>query len=146
MTSRFSGAGLHWSRAGSRVGVLVLAGSSGRLDVERANLLAKAGFDALALRWFGGTNQQTQPRRVPLETSTDALDLLAQEHDRLVIMGASFGAEAALLTATRNPRVEVVIAIAPTDVAWEGSRARPNAPPVSKWTWRDTEVFFCSVR
>ena len=37
----------------SRTGVLVLAGSSGRVDLARARLLAQHGAYALALRWFG---------------------------------------------------------------------------------------------
>jgi uncharacterized protein len=39
------------------VGVLVMAGSSGRVDVPRAQLFAAEGCAALALHWFGGTDQ-----------------------------------------------------------------------------------------
>lgn len=42
------------TRTPSDAGVLVLAGSSGRLDVSRADVLADAGATALAIRWFGG--------------------------------------------------------------------------------------------
>lgn len=40
----------------SKTGVLVLGGSSGRVDTVRARLFANAGAHALALQWFGGTN------------------------------------------------------------------------------------------
>lgn len=45
---------ISWSRPKSPtgVGVLVLAGSSGRLDTGRADVLAAAGATALAIRWF----------------------------------------------------------------------------------------------
>lgn len=39
------------------VGVIVAAGSSGRVDMKRARLLASWGAAALALRWFGGDDQ-----------------------------------------------------------------------------------------
>lgn len=39
--------------AGSTVGVVVLAGSSGRIEYERARLFARHGVTALSIRWFG---------------------------------------------------------------------------------------------
>jgi uncharacterized protein len=39
------------------LGVVVMAGSSGRVDVARARLFAAKGAVALALRWFGGEGQ-----------------------------------------------------------------------------------------
>ncbi|MEU4391421.1 acyl-CoA thioester hydrolase/BAAT C-terminal domain-containing protein [Kribbella sp. NPDC023855] len=128
---------LHWSRPreGTGTGVLVLAGSSGRLDSGRADVLASAGATALALRWFGGVGQPTVPCEVALETFTQALDLLAADCDRLAVMGLSYGAEAALLTAVRDPRIAAVVALAPTDVVWEGHHQDDADPPRSKWTW-----------
>lgn len=76
-------ANLHWARArgGGGTGVLVLAGSSGRLDTGRADALAAAGATALAMRWFGGAGQPTTPCEIPLETFIQALDLIAAECD-----------------------------------------------------------------
>jgi dienelactone hydrolase len=101
-------------------GVLVLAGSSGAVEDDRARLLAAHGATALALRWFGGPEQQPGPFEVPLETFVEALDLLAGECDRLAVLGASFGAEAALLVAARDARVRAVVAVAPSPVVWAG--------------------------
>ena len=101
-------------------GVLVLAGSSGRVDVDRARLLARHGATALSVRWFGGDGQQPGPYEVPLETFSDALDRLASRCDRLAVVGTSFGAEAALLTAVHDDRVDAVVAFAPTPVVWAG--------------------------
>jgi len=135
---------LHWARPrnGAATGVLVLAGSSGRLDSGRAELLASAGVTALALRWFGGVGQPTVACEVALETFVSALDILALECDRLAIIGLSYGAEAALLTAVRDPRVAATVALAPTDVAWEGQHLRAADPRRSKWTWRGEPVPF----
>jgi dienelactone hydrolase len=101
-------------------GVLVLAGSSGRVERQRADLLARHGALALSIRWFGGPGQRPAPHEVPLETFTEALDRMAPECDRLAVVGVSFGAEAALLTASYDSRVSAVVACSPTSVVWGG--------------------------
>ena len=101
-------------------GVLVLAGSSGRVDVGRAEALRKGGARVLAIRWFGGPGQRAGPYDVPLELFSEALDRLSHDADRLAIVGTSFGAEAALLTAARDQRVAATVAFAPTPVVWGG--------------------------
>lgn len=101
-------------------GVLVLAGSSGAVDDDRARLLAAHGATAVALRWFGGPGQQPAPFEVPLELFVEALDRLAVECDRLALLGTSFGAEAALLVASVDVRVRAVVAVAPSPVVWAG--------------------------
>ncbi len=120
----------------------MLAGSSGRLDVGRADLLASHGVTALALRWFGAPGQPAMPREVPLETITDAVTRLAAEVDRVVVLGLSYGAEAALLAAVRDRRIAAVVAFAPTDVAWEGQHEHDDDPQHSKWTWGGKPVPF----
>lgn len=125
------------------VGVLVLAGSSGRLDVGRADVLARAGATALAIRWFGGQGQPRVPCEVPLETYVTAVDRLCGAGCRRIgVLGLSYGAEAALLTAVLDQRVDAVVALAPTDVAWEGQHLRDDDPRRSKWTWGGEPVPF----
>ncbi len=92
---------------------LVLSGSSGRSDVERARLLARHGVAALALRYFGGIGQPSGLCEIPLETFYTAVDTLAQIHPRVVLIGVSKGAEAALSVAATDSRVSLVVAIAP---------------------------------
>lgn len=135
---------IHWARAENPqgTGVLVLAGSSGRLDVGRAEMLASRGVTALALRWFGGDAQPAVPCEIPLEAFTEAIDMLAGECERIVVMGLSYGAEAALLTASVDDRVDAVVAIAPTDVAWEGQHEHDGDPRRSKWTLNGQPVAF----
>lgn len=140
---------LHWARPNhehsSSTGVLVIAGSSGRLDAGRADLLARYGATSLALRWFGGEGQPEVPCEVRLETFMEALDLLAHECDRLAILGLSYGAEAALLTASFDQRVDAVVALAPTDVAWEGYHRHDDDPRRSKWTYRGDPIPFVPI-
>jgi pimeloyl-ACP methyl ester carboxylesterase len=135
---------IHWARAedANGTGVLVLAGSSGRVDVGRADMLASRGVTALAMRWFGGDAQPVVPCEIPLETFTGAIDLLAGECERIVLMGLSYGAEAALQTAIIDDRVDAVVALAPTDVAWEGQYEHADDPRRSKWTHQGQPVVF----
>lgn len=135
---------VHWARPvdANGTGVLVMAGSSGRLDAGRADMLASLGVTALALRWFGGVAQPEVPREVPLETFVEAIDMLAGECERVVLMGLSYGAEAALLTASSDSRVDAVVAMAPSDVAWEGQAVRDDDPARSKWTQGGQPVAF----
>lgn len=122
-------------------GVVLLAGSSGRIDHARAELLRQTGATVEPVQWFGGPGQPPVPRLVPLETVTTAVDRLAEVCDRVVAVGLSFGAEAVLLAATVDDRIAAVAAFAPTHVAWEG-HAEDGEPPVAKWTWQGTPVPF----
>jgi dienelactone hydrolase len=123
----------------SLTGVLVLAGSSGRIDVERARLLARHGALALALRWFGGPGQAPGICEIPLETFVAAIDWLAQQGaTRTGIVGLSKGAEAALLVAVRDARVAAIVAISPSSVVWANlgpGRDGTSYPYRSSWTW-----------
>ncbi|WP_200954433.1 MULTISPECIES: alpha/beta fold hydrolase [unclassified Nocardioides] len=120
-------------------GALVVAGSSGRLDEQRARLLAGLGAVALTIRWFGGPGQQPGPFEVPLETFDRALDQLAERCERLAIVGTSFGAEAALLTAAYDERVSACVAFAPTPVVWAGY---DGPRETSHWTRAGSAVPF----
>ncbi|WP_088314636.1 acyl-CoA thioester hydrolase/BAAT C-terminal domain-containing protein [Kineosporia sp. R_H_3] len=127
------------------VGVLVLAGSSGRVETQRVRLLAAAGAVASSVRWFGGAGQPPGICEVPLETFTAALDRLAPECDRLAVIGTSKGAEAALLLAAHDRRVAVVAAFAPTHVVWANVGAGTDGrdrPQRSSWTLRGTPLPF----
>lgn len=113
-------------------GVVVIAGSSGALPVERARLLAAHGLEAVALRWFGGPGQHSGPFEIELELFLHTLDTLAAVVDRVSILGASFGAEAALNVAALHANLASVIAISPTTHVWPGQDAQGQV--TSHWT------------
>jgi pimeloyl-ACP methyl ester carboxylesterase len=121
-------------------GVLVLAGSSGALPTDRAGFLSDHGADAVALRWFGGSGQHAAPFDIELELFVHVLDELAQTVDRVTILGASFGAEAALSVASRHSTVDAVVAIAPTTHVWPGRSESGTA--TSHWTWQGSPLPF----
>ena len=139
LTGPLQGTAVRPSEALASTGVLVLAGSSGRVDVERARLLAQHGAHALALRWFGGPDQPPGICEIPLETFTAAIDwLVEQGNQRVGIVGLSKGAEAALLVAVHDARVDAVVAISPSSVTW--ANVGPGLDGVaypyrSSWSW-----------
>jgi hypothetical protein len=108
-------------------GVLVLSGSSGRVESARCDVLAGLGATAASYRWFGETVD-----RVPLESFDEALSTLHDRCDRLVVLGTSRGAEAALLLGARHVEIDAVVAISPSHVVWAAlSTERPQR---SSWT------------
>ena len=118
----------------SGVGALVLAGSSGRVDRERARVLAGAGAVAESIRWFGGEGQHEGPWEVPLELFLGRVEALRRECDRVVVVGTSFGSEAALLTGALSDDVDAVVALAPSDVVWAG--VAQDGRVTSHWSHR----------
>lgn len=125
------------SRAATGVGVLVLSGSSGRVERERARVLAGLGATALTYRWFGGEGQPQGLCEFPLESFSPAVERLAGQCDQVVLLGTSKSAEAFLLYAAHDPRVDAVVALAPSHVAW--ANVGPGAdgqlrPCRSSWT------------
>ncbi|WP_309065875.1 alpha/beta fold hydrolase [Microbacterium sp.] len=118
--------------------VLLLAGSSGRVERERADLLAAHGARVRTIRWFGGAGQRPAPHEVPLELFVEQVDRLRAECERVLVFGTSFGAEPALCTACVTP-VDGVIAFAPSSVVWPGVL---DGDWSSHWTHRGAPLPF----
>ncbi|MEV8374580.1 acyl-CoA thioester hydrolase/BAAT C-terminal domain-containing protein [Kribbella sp. NPDC056861] len=114
-------------------GILLLHGSSGAPDLGRARMLTAAGYDVLAPKWF-----EDRISEIPLESFP--LDELAERNDRLVVMGLSRGAEAALLLGTRDDRIDAVIACAPTAYMW--GWIGEGGVQTSPWTWQGEPLPF----
>ena len=123
---------------GNGTGVLVLSGSSGRVEAPRARLLAAAGVSAaLTYQWFGSPGTPDAIWEYPLEAFGPAIDRLAGDCDRVVLLGTSKTAEAFLLLATDDPRVDAVVAVAPGHVVWANVGPGPDGelrPQHSSWS------------
>lgn len=102
----------------TRCAVLILSGSSGRVETDRARVLAARGAAVLPFQWFGGPGQPAEICEIPLESFTPALDHLAAQSSNLAVIGTSRGAEAALLLAAGDPRIRAVAALSPSSVVW----------------------------
>lgn len=128
-------------------GILVLGGSEGGRPRYMARLLAAEGFSCLALSYFG---EEPLPRHlveVPVERIEAAMTWLVgraeTEGSRIGIVGASKGAELALLLASRQPDpVGAVVAVAPSAVVFAGISMRSDGRGRSSWSARGDALAF----
>ncbi len=107
--------------------ILLLGGSEGGIGpgtTRDARALSAEGFAVLSVSYYRLPGQPEVLMDVPLETFSTALDWLAGrpevDADRIAIVGASKGAEAALLAASRHAEIDAVVAGMPSSVAWQG--------------------------
>lgn len=118
--------------------VIVLGGSEGGLRGSRAlaRRLSADGFDAIAVSYFGEAGQSARLDLVPIEPVARAREWLESRPGhggRIAVMGVSKGAELALLTASRDPRIGAVVVGVPSNVVWQGID-QTGAPTGSSWT------------
>lgn len=114
-------------RSGKRPAILLLGGSEGGLQPGGGGPigpLVAEGYDVLYLCYFGCPGTPPQLANVPLETFDRGLAFLRAQPGvdpkRIAIVGGSKGAEAALLVASRDPKLKAVVAGTPSSVAWPG--------------------------
>ena len=123
-------------------GVLALGGSEGGVPTYWARLLAPERFACLALAYFNTPDTQPALTEVPLERLERGLRWLsnnprvATSNGRVSVIGASKGAELALLLAATFPElVGPVVAYTPSSVVWAGIDFSVQRPPVrSSWS------------
>ncbi|MGZ6013907.1 MAG: acyl-CoA thioester hydrolase/BAAT C-terminal domain-containing protein, partial [Caulobacteraceae bacterium] len=121
-------------------GLLILGGSEGGHGpaFHFAATFARRGFASLGLAYFADPGLPATLENVPLEYFTAAIDwLVAQpgvDPKRIGVFGGSKGAEAALLVASRDPRIKAVVAGVPSSVAWQGVNMANPANPGPSWT------------
>jgi len=123
-------------------GVLVLGGSDGGIPSYLLQLLARERCASLALAYHSTPKTQPNLIEVPLERLERALRWLrdhprvAARDGRVGVVGASKGAELALVLATTFPDlVGPVVAYTPSSVVWAGiDFAAPGGPPRSSWS------------
>ena len=123
-------------------GVLALGGSDGGVPHYLMRLLVQEGFVCLALAYFNTPRTQPALIEVPLERIERGLLWLRSQpgvrtrDGRLCVVGASKGAELALLIAATFPHlVGPVVAYTPSGVVWQGiDFATPRPPLRSSWS------------
>lgn len=122
----------------SRGAVIVLGGSEGGLGGSRnlARRLAADGINAIAVSYFGEAGQSPRLNEIPIEPVGAALVWLQARPEAagpVAIVGVSKGAELALLTASRDPRIKAVAVGVPTNLVWQGIDQTGGATG-SSWT------------
>jgi dienelactone hydrolase len=132
--------------AGPYPGVLLVGGSGGGIGWQDqvGALLAKEGYAALALAYFGMEGLPEHLERIPLEYFDEAVDYLAGlddvDEDRIGIVGVSKGGELALLLASRDPRLVTTVAFVPSSVVFQS--ITPEWPTTSSWSENSEDVPF----
>jgi len=132
----------------SRGAVIVLGGSEGGLGGSRnlARRLAADGFNAIAVSYFGEAGQSPRLNEIPIEPVGAALVWLQARPEAagpIAIVGVSKGAELALLTASREPRIKAVAVGVPSSLVWQGID-QTGAPTGSSWTVEDQPLPYTS--
>lgn len=137
---------------GAYPAVLALGGSDGGTPRYFPDLLVPAGFACLALAYWGTPETQARFSEIPLERIEQALRWLIDRPEtktpdgRVALVGASRGAELALLVAATFPElVGPVVAYTPSCVVWQGiDLTLPPGETRSSWTIQDQAKAFVS--
>lgn len=119
--------------------VIVLGGSGGGYDLDKAAVLARHGFATLSLAYFGLPGLPPWLHRVPLEYFARAMAWLGRQPEvdarRMGALGISRGAELALLLSSTFQEIRAVVAYAPSAVAWgSGGRDKATSEIIPCWT------------
>ncbi|HEU4557529.1 MAG TPA: acyl-CoA thioesterase/bile acid-CoA:amino acid N-acyltransferase family protein [Longimicrobium sp.] len=129
--------------------VLVLSGSEGGFDDLRASLLAAHGFAALTVAYFRAPGLPDELFEIPVERVLAALAWVRKrpglDAGRVAVLGASKGAELALVAASRIPELRAVVGYAPTDVVNPGINQQGRTGPRSSWTWGGAPLPFMEL-
>lgn len=130
-----------------RGALLVLGGSSGRVQTDRCEVLADHGFVAASVRWFGDEAPTPVLAEVPVELFVEQVGRLGVLADRVGVVGTSFGALAALLTGVADARVDRVVALAPSHVVWASPTLTATGAPVvrSSFGWRGDPLHYVPI-
>ena len=136
------------AKAGDRRAVvIVLSGSGGGYDLDKAALLARHGFASLALAYFGTPPLPTWLHHIPLEYFEAAFGWLGAQPEidaqRIGLFAVSRGAELALLLGSRFPMIRSMVAYAPSSVVWAaGGRQKETGALPPSWTHRGEAIPF----
>lgn len=122
--------------------VILVSGSGGGLNENRAALMASRGYAALALAYFNYEDLPKTLIEIPLEYFETAIRWL-QNHpridsDKIVASGSSRGGELSLLLGATFPQIKAVVAYVPSGYVWGGLGNRENPQPA--WTYRGEPV------
>ena len=129
--------------------VIVVGGSGGGFNSERASLLASRGYAALDVGYFEVEGRPEYfVESVPLEYFMNAIDVLAADPridaSRVAVMGKSYGAQLVMLWASYDPRIRAVVAEAPSSFVTGTSASLPDGPYASAWSFEGRQFPYLS--
>lgn len=115
--------------------IITFGGSEGGCNGDIAETLAKKGYEVLALYYFGKENQQKVLNEVPIEFFQEVITYMEKECNSvnpLTIIGASKGAELALVLAEYYDEIDNLVLYAPSSHVFIGLN---SSKPASSWTY-----------
>lgn len=119
--------------------IVTFGGSDGTPSYQIAELLAQAGYEVLALFYYGLPNQRPALTEVPLDFYQEAEEYIG-EHisgpEPITVYGLSKGAELALNLVTRYDSIDHAVLIAPGSYNFLGLDYQDYQNIKSSWTWR----------
>lgn len=128
--------------------VLVVGGSEGGLQTQKAAWLASHGFAALALAYFRYEDLPTELAGIPLEYFGEALTWMRKrpeiQPDRIAVMGTSRGGELALQLGSMYPLIAAVVAYVPANVRWPACCGGTSVPYA--WTLHGRPLAYYAAR
>jgi len=134
---------------GPHAGVLLLGGSGGGIEWQDywGDILARHGFVALALAYFGMEGLPKELDEIPLEYFFGAIEYMqrtpAIDRNRIGVVGVSRGGELALLLASHSPAIDAVVAFVPSAVVFQSVvSTAAGQTPRSSWTFRGRPLAF----
>ena len=124
----------------NKPGVLFLGGSEGgKPRTPFADLVASNGYPTLAVAYFRDKALPESLAMIPLEYFEKPIAWMLQNHrvgpGGIIVIGASRGAELALLLASVKLEIKGVIALSPSSVVWNGMPKEPPMVVCSSWSF-----------
>lgn len=127
--------------------VLVIGGSGGGTNQERASLLVRHGYAVVDIAYFDAPG--TPPyflETFPLERIFAVIDALQVDDriaaDKIALMGRSYGAQMALILSVYDPRITAVIAEGPSNMVSGAPGTYPYGDARSAWSVRGKPLPF----
>jgi esterase/lipase len=124
--------------------VIVFGGSEGSYDPITAAFLANAGYEVLALYYFGAFNQNKTLNRIPIDFFSEALNYIYENctsKKPITIVGSSKGAELALTLAEVYSEINHLILFAPSSYRFQNLDFEN---PGSSWMFKNEELPYIS--
>ena len=136
-----------------RKAIIMLGGSEGGKSWTRIKkpieILVQRGYSVLSLAYFKAQNLPGSLEEIPLEYFEKAFAWLSDQRgivpNEYAILGASKGAEAALLLGSRYAQVTAVVALSPSCVVWQGipkERFKLGKEDKSSWSYQGESLPF----
>jgi dienelactone hydrolase len=125
--------------------VIIVSGSGGGINEQRAALFVNHGYVSLTLGYFAYQDRQRYLTEIPLEYFEQAARWLQKQPrvdgDRLIITGASRGGELSLLLGATFPLFKAVVANVPSSQVWSGFGGEDGYSKPA-WTYHGEPIFF----